>query len=114
MSAARALKGITPSKTLRGNKPNISKKKVCGCLGFIHVPKEKRHTKLSSKAEPVLLLGFARTTTGYRLLHLETGAIIEARDMESREHITVSKKYISALLKGKNGSTNHSFCTSAN
>ncbi|KAE8965239.1 hypothetical protein PR001_g28792 [Phytophthora rubi] len=101
MSATRALNGRTPSEKLLGQKPDLHKIRVCGSVGFIHVPKEKRRTKLSLKSEPGLLLGFAHLSPGYRFLHLRTGAIVEARDVIFRENITVSKKYLNALLHGQ-------------
>ncbi|KAE8965714.1 hypothetical protein PR001_g28644, partial [Phytophthora rubi] len=103
MSPTRALKGKTPSEKLLGTVPNVAKIRVCGSVGFVFVAKAKRKHKLCPKAEPALLLGFARSTTGYRLLHLRTGQIVEARDVKFREDITVSRKYISALLMGKSG-----------
>lgn len=72
MSATRALNSRTPSEKLLGQKPDLHKIRVCGSVGFIHVPKEKRRTKLSPKSEPGLLLGFARLSPGYRFLHLRT------------------------------------------
>ncbi|KAE9298600.1 hypothetical protein PF001_g15852 [Phytophthora fragariae] len=103
MSPTRALKGKTPSEKLLGTAPNMAKIRVCGSVGFVFVAKAKRKHKLCPKAEPALLLGFARSTTGYRLLHLRIGPIVEARDVKFREDITVSRKYISALLMGKSG-----------
>jgi hypothetical protein len=101
MSPTRALQGKTPSEKLLGTVPNVAKIRVCGSVGFVFVAKRK--DKLCPKAEPALLLGFAPSTTGYRLLHLRTGKIVEARDVKFREDITVSRKYISALLMGRSG-----------
>eukprot|EP00644_Phytophthora_capsici_P007165 jgi/Phyca11/112536/e_gw1.22.63.1 len=83
LSATRALNGKTPSEKLHGKKPDLKKVRVCGCIGFVY--EAKRQNKLSPKAEPALLLGFARTSPGYRLLHLRTGKIVEARDVQFRE-----------------------------
>ena len=94
MSATRALKGQNPFEKLLGRKPDVGKVKVCGSVGFVHVPKERSKTKLSVKADPALLLGFAQVSTGYRLLHLRTGGIVEARDVHFQEDITASKKYL--------------------
>ncbi|OWY93610.1 Rve-domain-containing hypothetical protein, partial [Phytophthora megakarya] len=107
MSATRALNGMTPSEKLLGTKPNVGKIRVCGSVGFIHQPKEKRKTKLSSKAEPALLLGFARLSPGYRLLHLRTGQIVEARDVDFREDVTVSREYVNAILSGTQANYKH-------
>ncbi|GMF56115.1 unnamed protein product [Phytophthora fragariaefolia] len=101
MSPTRALKGKTPSEKLLGTVPSVAKIRVGSSVGFVFVAKRK--DKLSPKAEPALLLGFARSTTGYRLLHLRTGQIIEAHDVKFREDITVSRNYLSALLMGNGG-----------
>ncbi|ETO82732.1 hypothetical protein F444_03163 [Phytophthora nicotianae P1976] len=69
-----------------------------------HKIKAKRKNKLSPKAEPALLLGFAHASPGYRLLHLRTGKIVEARDVQFREDVTVSRKYLDALLAGQHKS----------
>ncbi|KAE9016218.1 hypothetical protein PF011_g7249 [Phytophthora fragariae] len=50
MSATRALNGRTPSEKLLGQKPDLHRIRICGSVGFIHVPKEKRRTKLSPKS----------------------------------------------------------------
>ncbi|OWZ01134.1 Copia type Polyprotein [Phytophthora megakarya] len=99
MSATKALNGMTSSEKLFGKKPDLTKVRVCGSVGFVYVPKRKN--KLSPKAEPALLLGFAHTAPGYRLLHLRTGRIVEAKDVKFREDVTVSKKYLNALLVGQ-------------
>ncbi|POM71374.1 Integrase catalytic core protein [Phytophthora palmivora] len=91
----------TPSEKLLGAVPNVAKIRVCGSIGFVYVANRK--DKLSPKAKSVLLLGFARSTTGYRLLHLRTGTIVEAGYITFREDITVSWKYIAALLIGNGG-----------
>ncbi|POM60074.1 Uncharacterized protein PHPALM_31112 [Phytophthora palmivora] len=103
MSATRALNGRTPFEKLHGIKPDLNKVRVCGAIGFVYVAKRKN--KLSSKAEPALLLGVSRTVLGYRLLHLRTGKIVEACDVQFREDVTVGKKYLSALLVGRHNSS---------
>ena len=42
MIATRALREKTPFETLIGRKPDVSKIKVCGSVGFVHVPKERK------------------------------------------------------------------------
>ncbi|KAJ8523262.1 hypothetical protein ON010_g17601 [Phytophthora cinnamomi] len=90
-------------KTVLGQKPDLSKIRVCSSVGFIHVPKKKRRTKLSPNSEPGLLLVFAHLSPGYRFLHLRTGTIVEAQDVIFREDITVNKLYLNALLNGQHG-----------
>ncbi|OWZ09921.1 hypothetical protein PHMEG_00017299 [Phytophthora megakarya] len=99
MSATKALNEMTSYEKLLSKKPDLTKVRVCGSVGFVYVPKRKN--KLRPKAEPDLLLGFAHTAPGYRLLHLRTGRIVEAKDVKFREDVTVSKKYLNALLVGQ-------------
>ncbi|KAF4132727.1 Integrase core domain [Phytophthora infestans] len=101
LSPTKALQGLTPTEKLSGLKPDVAQLKVCGCVGYVFVPKETRKNKLSAKAEPGLFLGFARMGHGYRLLHLRSGKVIEARDVKLREDVTVERTYINALLKGR-------------
>ncbi|KAE9306463.1 hypothetical protein PF008_g21466 [Phytophthora fragariae] len=101
MSSTRALNGKTPSVKLLGKVPDVKKIRACGSVGFIHVAKQKRKTKLNPRAEPALLLGFGQTSPGYRLLHLRTGKIVETRDVRFREDITVGRSYINSLLMGQ-------------
>ncbi|KAG3073245.1 hypothetical protein PI124_g10803 [Phytophthora idaei] len=96
-----ALKGITRTEKLTDLKSNVSKLKVCGYVGSVCVPKEIRKNHLSVKAEPALFLGFPKPKHGYRLLHLRTGKILEARDVKFREDVTVERRYLNALLKGR-------------
>ncbi|EGZ18364.1 hypothetical protein PHYSODRAFT_301060 [Phytophthora sojae] len=77
LSPTKALKGMTPTEKLTGLKPDISKLKVCGCVGYVFIPKEKRKNKLSEKAESALFLGLPKTKHDYRLLHLRTGKMVD-------------------------------------
>ncbi|KAE9336067.1 hypothetical protein PF008_g13196 [Phytophthora fragariae] len=106
MTTTRALNGKTPSEKLFGKKPDTSKIRVCGCVGFVCVQKQVCKHKLSPKANPALLLVFARSAPGYRLLHLRTGKIVEARDVQFREDATVSSKYLNKLLLGRHHGEN--------
>ncbi|KAG3239214.1 hypothetical protein PI124_g15835 [Phytophthora idaei] len=56
MSPTKALTGTTP-EMITGRKPDVRNLRVCGCVAFAHVPKEKRSHKLSPKAVPTLFLG---------------------------------------------------------
>ena len=60
------LQGKTTYEKLIAAKPDVSKIKVCGSVGFVHVQKAKRQDKLSRKAKPALLLGSAQINAGYR------------------------------------------------
>ncbi|GMG17123.1 unnamed protein product [Phytophthora fragariaefolia] len=101
LSPTKALSGMTPTEKLTGKKPSISQLKVCGCVGYVFIPKEVRKNKLSAKAEPAIFLGFPRNGHGFRLLHLRTGKIVDARVVKFREDVTFERTYINALLKGR-------------
>jgi hypothetical protein len=66
----------------------------------VFVEKHYRKNKLEKRGAPALLMGYAQETKGYRLLHLITGVIVEARKGNIRfyEHHTVSKEYVARLL----------------
>ncbi|KAE9325569.1 hypothetical protein PR003_g16449 [Phytophthora rubi] len=74
--------------------------------GVLVNKKQVRNHKLSPKANPALLLGFARSAPGYRLLHLLTGEIVEARDVQFREDAAVSSKYLNKFLLGRHHGEN--------
>jgi len=71
---------------------------MCGSVGCIHEPKRK--TKLS----PQDCCWALRNDHGYRLLHLRTCKLVEARYVRFREDITVIIQYTSSLLKGQQAS----------
>ncbi|OWZ18294.1 LOW QUALITY PROTEIN: hypothetical protein PHMEG_0007634 [Phytophthora megakarya] len=70
---------------------------VRGSVEFVFTRKPKYDNKLSPKAELALLLGFARRSPGYILLHLRTGKIVETRVVKFGEDITMSKKNMNSL-----------------
>ncbi|KAG3084086.1 hypothetical protein PI124_g15217 [Phytophthora idaei] len=101
LSPTKALKGMTPTEKLTGKKPDIVRLKLCGCIGYVFIPKEVRKNGLATKAESALFLGFPKIGHGYRLLHLRTGKMVEARDVRFYEDVTVERTYVNALLKGQ-------------
>ncbi|KAG4233156.1 hypothetical protein PC116_g18626 [Phytophthora cactorum] len=92
---------MAPTEKLTGVKPDISKLNVCGCVGYVFVPKEVPKNRLSAKAEPALFLGVPKTGHGFRLLHLRMGKMVEARDVKFREDVKVERTYINTLMKGR-------------
>ena len=105
MSATLALNGNgkTTSENLLGYKPDVSKIEVCGPVGFVYVSEEERSTKLRDESYPGLILGLDQVRTRYELLYLRTGDVLEARDVQYRDDITLSKQHFSAFLKGQCG-----------
>ncbi|KAJ8566648.1 hypothetical protein ON010_g6474 [Phytophthora cinnamomi] len=98
MSATKALKNTTPFEKLWNKKPNMNDLKVCGCVAYYHVPKQKQVNKLEMRAKPALFLGMAESTLGYRLLDLETGEVLQRRSVTFREDVAVGGDYVERLL----------------
>ncbi|KAG2764758.1 hypothetical protein PC129_g21067 [Phytophthora cactorum] len=93
-----AMTGMTLYQKLAGDKPDVGNLRVCGCVAFAHVPKEKRSTKLSQKAIPTLFLGYAQSSLGYRLLDLHTCVLIERLGVSFRKDITADSSHVHNLL----------------
>ncbi|KAE8990345.1 hypothetical protein PR001_g21510 [Phytophthora rubi] len=98
MSATKALKDMTPYEKLNDRKPDMKNVKVCGCVAYYHVPKEKQANKLEMRAKPALFLGMAESTLGYRLLDLETGEMLQRRSVTFREDVAVGGDYVERLI----------------
>ncbi|EGZ11799.1 hypothetical protein PHYSODRAFT_515007, partial [Phytophthora sojae] len=80
-SSTKANQGRKPYELYEGRKPDVS--------GLRHDP----------TAREALFLGYPEETTGYRLLDLVSGRIVESRDVKFREMWTVSGDYVSQLLR---------------
>ncbi|POM66919.1 Rve domain containing hypothetical protein [Phytophthora palmivora] len=98
VSATKALNGITSFEKLFGNKSQRKDLHVCGCIGFHHIPKKKRSSKLDMVADPGVFLGYAKTSLGYRILDLCTGKLIERRDVIFYEDLAADRNYLQNLI----------------
>jgi Reverse transcriptase (RNA-dependent DNA polymerase) len=58
----------TPSELFLGKVPCMAPVKVPGCLGYVMVPKEKRHHKFQACSVPGVLLGYEPHSKGYMML----------------------------------------------
>lgn len=77
----QALNNKIPEELWKGNKINLSHLRVFGCEAHVLVPKEKR-TKLDSKTQKCIFVGYATESKGYRLINPENPrVIIVARDV---------------------------------
>jgi hypothetical protein len=63
--------GMTPKEKYSGKKPDLSHLKVFGCIAYVHVPNELR-TKLDSKAEKCVFIGYSLEQKGYKCYNLVT------------------------------------------
>ena len=65
-SHSSALEDKTPQEVWNGKKPSLSHLRLFGCDAYVHVPKEKR-TKLDSKSEKYIFIGYKDGLKGYKL-----------------------------------------------
>ncbi|KAE8981713.1 hypothetical protein PR002_g23742 [Phytophthora rubi] len=89
---------MTPFEKLKNRKPDAKNWKVCGCVAYYHVPKEKQANKLDTRARPALFLDLAESTLGYRLLDLKTGEVLQRRSVSFREDVAVGDDYVKRLI----------------
>lgn len=81
-------------------KPDVSGLTPWGSVATMYVePHYRVNQKLSAREVPCLIMGYAMETNGYRLLHLEKGMIVEARqeNLKFCEDPTVSGMYVKLL-----------------
>jgi len=71
---------VTPHERWFGYKPNISYIRVFGCLAYSHIPEQLR-SKLDSKAENMVLVGYASQSKGYRLYNPNSKRVVIKRDV---------------------------------
>ncbi|GLT33022.1 hypothetical protein SLA2020_076450 [Shorea laevis] len=73
---------VSPYETWNnGKKPNLNYLKVWGCLAFYKVPDPQR-TKLGPRGIKSVFVGYAINSKAYRLLDLESNAIVESIHVE--------------------------------
>ena len=80
-SPTRTLKWRTPYELWHSGKvPNVSHLRVFGCMGYMHVPADKRR-KLDAKAIEVTLVGYEPDSKGYKLWDRSTHSVRLSRDV---------------------------------
>jgi transposase InsO family protein len=84
-SPTAAVPDITPEEAWSGVKPSVEYFRVFGCIGYVHVPHEKR-TKLDPRSTKCILLGISEETKGYRMYNPETRKLIVSRDVIFEEN----------------------------
>src|SRR5277367_5022654 len=67
-----------------GRQPSVAYIKAFGCVGYVHIPKQKR-SKLDPKAEPLVLVGYAMHTRGYRMWEPGTKRVVETKHVRFDE-----------------------------
>jgi len=56
-----------------------------GCTAFCHIPEEKRSSKLTGRAEKMMLVGYSGSRKGWRLYCREKNHIVESGDVQFNE-----------------------------
>ena len=83
-SPSLALEDKTPQELWTGKKPSLSHMRVFGCDAYVHVPNEKR-TKLDSKSEKCIFIGYKGGLKGYKLWNPVTRKVVCNQDVVFRE-----------------------------
>nr|KAJ0194254.1 hypothetical protein LSAT_V11C800406360 [Lactuca sativa] len=71
----------SPYELWKGKKPNLDYLKVWGCVAYYRTPDPKR-TQLGARANKSIFIGYAQNSKAYRLLDIESGVVVESRDVE--------------------------------
>jgi len=71
----------TPHEVWTGKKPSLSYLMVFGCHAYAHITKEKR-TKLDSKYERCIFIGYNDGLNGYNLWNSKTRKVVYNQDVE--------------------------------
>ena len=74
-SPSSAFEDKTPQEVWTGKKPSLSHLRVFGCDAYVHVPKEKQ-TKLDSKSEKCIFIGYKDGLKGYKLWNPVTKKVV--------------------------------------
>lgn len=70
---------VVPAQIWFGQKPELSKIKIFGCLSYVHIPAENRHNKFDKRSQKMYLIGY--TNNGYHLWNPQEERILVARNV---------------------------------
>lgn len=76
---------VVPAQRWYGEKPDLSKLKVFGCVAFMLKPKAHITGKFDSRSERAYMLGYC--TNGYRLWLADKGRVVLARNVIFHENV---------------------------
>ena len=74
-----------PERAWKGCDPVYTHLRVFGCKAYMHVPKDQR-SKLDSKTNPCVFVGYGDEEYGFRLYDPEKGKVVRSRDVVFFEH----------------------------
>ena len=83
----KSLKNKTPYEEWYGVKPFVNHLKIFGSICYYHVPEPKR-SKLDSRAQKGILIGYGTSTKGYRIFCLQTNKVVLNRNVKVDEVTT--------------------------
>jgi hypothetical protein len=83
-SPTLAVKNVTPEEAWSGIKPSVSYFRIFGCIGYVHVPDQKR-SKLDDKSVKCVLLGVSEESKAYKLYDPIKKKIVISRDVKFQE-----------------------------
>lgn len=75
-----AVQNMTPEEAWSGRKPAVDHFKIFGCVGYAHIPDEKRK-KLDDKSEKCVFLGVSEASKTYKLFNPLTKKVVTSRDV---------------------------------
>ena len=79
-SPTSAMKEKTPEEAWSNVKPSVEHFRVFGCIGYVHIPDQKRK-KLDVKSIKCVLLGLSSESKAYKLYNPITKRIVVSRDV---------------------------------
>ncbi|RVX19445.1 Retrovirus-related Pol polyprotein from transposon TNT 1-94 [Vitis vinifera] len=83
----KSLKNKAPYEAWYGVQPSVKHLKIFGRICYYHVPEPKR-SKLDSRAQKSILIGYGTSTKGYRIFCLQTNKVVLSRNVKFDEMIT--------------------------
>nr|KAJ0195601.1 hypothetical protein LSAT_V11C700349450 [Lactuca sativa] len=71
----------SPYELWKGRKPNLDYLKLWGCVAYYRTPNPKQN-KLGARANKSIFIGYDHNSKAQRLLDIESGVVVESRDVE--------------------------------
>jgi len=90
----------TPFELFFGHKPSLEHLRVFDCVAFFYVPKQ-HHDKLEPRGEIGIMIGYARSRSGYRIYDIKNQRVIEERLVKFHENVMGSNLLNSKELSNK-------------
>ncbi|UYV79484.1 hypothetical protein LAZ67_17002840 [Cordylochernes scorpioides] len=77
----------TPFELWFGKRPALQHLRAIGCETFVHVPKQRRNSKLQPRATKGILVGYSLQGRGWRIWIPEIRQVVESRNCVFKEEI---------------------------